>query len=150
MPLLLELIYFMLPCYIANMAPVFARRRGQHPIWLKGLGSHKTLEGFIAGIFAGTFIGLLQGNLLAGFLLGFGAMLGDSIKSFFKRKIGIKPGMPWIPIDQMDFAIGGLALAAFIRTFSWQEYLLILAVTVTGHIFINHLAFWLGIRREKW
>jgi hypothetical protein len=32
----------------------------------------------------------------------------DSVKSFVKRRVGIAPGAPWIPFDQLDFVIGAL------------------------------------------
>ena len=55
----------------------------------------------MADIFAWFFIGLL---------LGSGALIGDAVKSFFKRKEGIKPGNRFIPWDQLDYSIGSLVL----------------------------------------
>jgi CDP-2,3-bis-(O-geranylgeranyl)-sn-glycerol synthase len=38
----------------------------------------------------------------------FGALLGDIIKSFLKRRIGKNRGEDWIPFDQLDFILGVL------------------------------------------
>ncbi|KKQ36051.1 MAG: hypothetical protein US52_C0011G0015, partial [candidate division WS6 bacterium GW2011_GWA2_37_6] len=46
--------------------------------------------------------------LLYAFLSGLGAIAGDSIKSFFKRRVNIKPGKAWIPFDQIDYIFGGI------------------------------------------
>ncbi len=91
------------------------------------LGSHKTIRGLISGILMGIVtmhleyflfknsidpispIDYTQINLtLLGGLLGAGAVIGDSVKSFFKRRVGIKPGAPWIGPDQADYIIGGI------------------------------------------
>ena len=40
------------------------------------------------------------------FSICFGALLGDIIESFFKRRIGKKRGEDWIPFDQIDFILG--------------------------------------------
>jgi hypothetical protein len=50
------------------------------------------------------------GWLATGLRFGFGAVAGDAAKSFFKRRLAIAPGSPWIPFDQLDFAVGALVL----------------------------------------
>ncbi|HET7159893.1 MAG TPA: hypothetical protein VFI62_12920, partial [Burkholderiales bacterium] len=49
---LLELIWFMLPAYAANMAPPFVKfwRGWNRPIHSWALGEHKTVVGFGAGV----------------------------------------------------------------------------------------------------
>ena len=42
---------------------------------------------------------------LIGFLLGFGALLGDALGSFIKRRMGIGRGKPAPILDQIDFLI---------------------------------------------
>ena len=86
-------------------------------------GANKTFRGFVFGVFIAILITsgqyfLAQKNIinieflnsfgqyfLFGFLSGFGALLGDAIESFFKRQIGIAPGRPFIPLDQIDYLI---------------------------------------------
>ena len=42
------------------------------------------------------------------FSLCFGALCGDIIESFFKRRIGKNRGENWIILDQLDFILGAL------------------------------------------
>ncbi len=42
------------------------------------------------------------------FSICFGALIGDIVESFFKRRVGIKRGENWIPFDQLDFILGTL------------------------------------------
>jgi len=45
------------------------------------------------------------------FSICFGALSGDIIESFFKRRRGINRGKDWIPFDQVDFILGFLFLS---------------------------------------
>jgi CDP-2,3-bis-(O-geranylgeranyl)-sn-glycerol synthase len=153
----------MLPAYAANMAPPFVRywKGWNPPIARRSLGSHKTVLGFAAGVCAAVLVTLIQsriawdGGLVAydawlGLRFGVGAMAGDSAKSFLKRRVGIPPGARWVPFDQLDFVVGALVLTASRASLSWLDVTLILAVTAAGHVFVNHLGYWLGIRDTKW
>lgn len=180
--LLVKCFYFMLPAYLANMAPVFA-----HKAWvLKFLdrpvdggrewrgkpvfGEHKTWRGLAAGAIIGIGVAWLQYFLysvpffknislldysgtnlwLFGFLLGFGALCGDLVKSFFKRRVGVASGSPWIPFDQIDFAAGALIFVSVIFVPSWIEILIIFLLTFFLHILANRLGFFLKIKNTKW
>lgn len=140
-----EAMLFFIPAYIANMAPVilwrtswWKRIRGPvdfgYKIYGERLfGAHKTYFGLITAVLGGIFGGvlvfsilgntmfdsLLIGGLLGG-VLGFGAILGDLIKSFVKRRIKIKPGQPWLFWDQIDFILG--AWVAY-EMLSWSDLL---------------------------
>jgi CDP-2,3-bis-(O-geranylgeranyl)-sn-glycerol synthase len=66
----LQVLYFFLPAYLANMSPVLIGRRfgalaipidGGRTLWGKRiLGDHKTWRGLLAGIVAGTLVFELQ------------------------------------------------------------------------------------------
>ena len=45
-------------------------------------------------------------SLWLGVSMGAGTGVGDAVKSFFKRQIGIAPGASWIGFDQLDFFVG--------------------------------------------
>ena len=93
-----ETVYIYLPAYIANATPVVLS--GDGPLdkgknWVDGkplFGNHKTLRGTISGLAAGFLIGLIQGSPLKAALLSIGAIGGDLIVSFFKRRANLKPG----------------------------------------------------------
>ena len=174
---ILQCVYFMLPAYLANMAPLLARKvrfldipvdfnkkwRG-NPI----LGSHKTWRGIFFGIIAGVITAYIQFKLrnylffasislldysnwaAIGFLLGFGALFGDLVKSFFKRRIGVKPGARFIPWDQIDYTIGALLFISVIFVPSWQMIAALLITNFILHVAANHIGYYLGINDVKW
>jgi CDP-2,3-bis-(O-geranylgeranyl)-sn-glycerol synthase len=166
----LKIIWFFLPAYIANIsASVFKIKILDKPISEKLFGSHKTYSGFFSGTLFALFISIFQrlafnlkffqkishldyskNFLLIGFLLGFGALFGDLIKSFFKRRVGILPGERWIPFDQIDYTCGALIFISFVWSPPINFILISLILNFFLHIFINHLGFYLDIRKSKW
>lgn len=161
----LQLVYLMLPAYLANMAPPFTRfwPGWNRPISRRWLGDHKTVVGFCAGIVVAVLAAFVQSKVswsggllpyaqwpLLGLALGLGAMAGDSFKSLLKRLCGIAPGGPWIPMDQLDFVAGSLLLILPFATLTWLDIATILVVSFVGDIAVNHLSYALGIRNTKW
>ena len=167
---ILQCMYLMVPAYLANMAPVLVRKIDflDKPISKKFLGDHKTWRGFVFGTLAGVLGAFLQkwlysypvfaslsffdysNWLVVGFLLGFGALFGDSVKSFFKRKAGVKPGGRFIPADQLDYSIGSLLLISFVFRLTWQMIVVVLVVNFIMHIIGNHVGYYIGLRKVKW
>ncbi len=167
----------MLPAYFANMAPIIVKNRfsflavpidggkkiGGKPI----LGPHKTWRGFIFAVLFGVIVAYLQ-HLLSdgvfsslaivsydswltlGILLGSGAIIGDLVESFFKRRSNVGSGKPWIPWDQLDFVIGGLVFAALVVDFSWVFVVSVIVVSFVLDIVVNHVAYFFKIRGERW
>lgn len=170
---ILQLIYFMLPAYLANLTPAlfknflknwntpldFNKKLHGKPI----LGINKTIKGTIIGISFAILTAYLQyklhpnalslidyQNWLAiGFLQGFGALFGDALKSFFKRRFGIKPGKSWMPFDQTDYSIGALAFTSIIFFPGWANAILIVIVSAILHILANLVGYVLGIKKTK-
>lgn len=167
----------MLPAYFANMAPVLFRNINflNYPVdfnvKFKGkplLGKNKTYRGLFFGVLFALLIASLQyylygffffrdisiysydNWLLIGFLLGFGALFGDLVKSFFKRRCSVNPGCRFIPMDQLDYSIGAIVFFSFYSLLSWGKILLIVIMGFFLHIIVNHIAFYLKIRNEKW
>ena len=89
-------------------------------------------------------------SLLLGFLLAIGAMFGDLIESFIKRRLNILPGQRFIPWDQLDFVIGALILSYFIVPLSFIDIILILIISFILHIIFNHLGYYLKVNKNKW
>ena len=162
---LLQLAYFMLPAYCANMAPPFTRylRGWNRPVHERLLGSHKTVLGVLAGVATGVLVAGMQSRihapwslvdyrhwLLLGLGLGGGAMLGDVLKSLVKRMLHIRPGTRWIPFDQLDFAVGALALTGAYAGLGATDMAAIAAMTFVGDIAINQLSYRLGIKDSPW
>jgi CDP-2,3-bis-(O-geranylgeranyl)-sn-glycerol synthase len=162
---LLELVYLLLPAYVANMAAPFAKfwPGPNRPIVARWLGDHKTVVGVLLGIVAGVLTSYMQsrlpcspagvepGNWLAsGCALGVGAMTGDAVKSLVKRRVGIAPGGRWIPADQIDFITGAMLIASPWLHLRVLDVALVLGFTFVADIVVNHLAFALSIRDTKW
>lgn len=158
--LLASAIWFMLPAYVANMAPValgggppidggrqFADGR---PIF----GAGKTWRGFCSGIGAGAVVGSLQSlasssplnYLLLALLLPLGAMLGDLAGSFIKRRLGIPRGGAAPVLDQLDFAIGALLLASLVHLPGLDAILTIIIITPPLHLAANFVGYKLGLK----
>lgn len=160
-----QLFHLMLPVFLANMAAPLARLapRLARPINQRWLGGHKTWLGCALAIVASTATAWVQswldwsGSLvgydnwfLLGPVCGLAAMVGDSTKSFVKRRIGIEPGKPWIPADQLDYAVAGLlALSVWYRP-AWIDVVTVLLISFAGSIIVNRLSYWLGIKRTPW
>ena len=163
---LLKLVWLMVPAYCANMAPPFTRfwRGWNRPIHRRLLGEHKTVLGFALGVAAAIAAAWLQSRAAAlvplmwhpdqwpiiGAICGVGALLGDAIKSFFKRRRGYAPGARWVPADQLDFAIAALLGLATIVPLTVGDVVLVLAFTFAADIAVNHIAFRIGIRESAW
>ncbi|MBI3035011.1 CDP-2,3-bis-(O-geranylgeranyl)-sn-glycerol synthase [Candidatus Woesearchaeota archaeon] len=174
---LLKCFYLMLPAYFANMAPVmvkkvdlfafpidFNKRLNNKPI----LGKNKTFRGLVFGIVFAVVIAYIQfllydvgffkgisflnykNWLLFGFLMGLGALIGDLAKSFFKRGLGLKPGAKFIPFDQTDFVIGALIFIMPVFKVNLKIFIAALLLSFALHIIVNHIAFYLKVRNEKW
>jgi len=178
--LLLKSLWFFLPVGLANMAPVLVRKINvlNIPIDLgkkfRGkplFGKNKTYRGLVFGILAAILTALIQdilanefdsfrnitlapfdqyGFVVIGFLLGFGALVGDLVESFVKRRINIGPGEKFIPWDQLDFVIGSLLLISLIYQPDWSVVICLLLVIPFFHIGTNFLGYYLKIKDNKW
>ncbi len=159
--LLTEALLFIGPSYVANAAPLLFG--GGTPLdggrnFVDGhriFGSHKTVRGFIAGIVAGTVIGVAESLvdsslLLGGFMIAVGAVLGDLLGAFFKRRLKMKPGSPLPIVDQLDFVLGGLLLGSFLFPISWTAILVVVLVTPPIHLGTNLGAYALGLKKTYW
>lgn len=174
---ILKCLYIILPGIGTNMAPVFVRRVFKKlavPIdfnkKIKGkpiFGKNKTYRGFIFAILVAILIAYIQYVLYSypffrelslidysdwlvfGFLIGFGVMFGDLIGSFFKRRLGIKPGKPFPPVDQIDAAIGGLLFILFVYIPPLNVIITVILLSFVMSVAIHFLGYYLGLRKTK-
>jgi len=180
--IIIQALWLVLPAYVANASALlfgggttidFGKK------WKDGrriLGDGKTWR----GLFIGTFIGMMAGfgfsvvakyaliidfpikiNDFTGFpimipiiaSLCFGALIGDILESFFKRRVGKKRGDDWILFDQLDFILGVLLFSFlmssflhvfkltyenwFLASFSLWHIIVLLILTPFFHFFAN-------------
>lgn len=168
-----RLLLYIAPMYFANScAMVFGGGRTRldlgrslpdgHPIF----GPGKTLRGLVAGVTAGTTASFMiavvfpsQVTMLTadswayvslGFLLSLGAIVGDLVKSFFKRRAGIAQGKDVLLVDQLDFIAGGVIFGLAYYVPSAAEVAVIAAATVVVHRAANFIAFKLSLKKVPW
>ncbi len=167
--MIIESLYFFLPGYIANMAPVLLRRipfLGK-PIHRKLFGEHKTWRGLAVATLVGGLVFWLQKLLYlsgfqswalidysdfplwCGFVQGAGVILGDLVKSYYKRKQGIKPGDPWWVWDQLDFVIGGLILGFIFYVPPVETVLVLVVLSPILHLLANNIGYLLKLREKR-
>jgi len=153
----IKLIWKILPAYIANASPVIFIKNG-HPIDFNRkfidnkplFGRGKTIEGFIIGILSGTIVGILQNRILAALMLSIGAMCGDLIGSFIKRRLDIGRGGPAPILDQTSFLFGAIILSSLIEKFTLFEIIILVVITIPLHFITNVIAFLLKIKKVPW
>lgn len=131
-------------------------------------GEHKTWRGFLTGVTVATLVVALQHYLYShspgvrplfdtvdysrtailwlGPLLGGGALLGDAVKSFFKRRVSVGPGETWFPFDQLDYIVGGLLASLLFVRLPVAAYAAIVAVWFGLHVLTVYVCYHLGIR----
>jgi len=140
------------------------------------LGNGKTIRGFVVGVFFGTLTGVGQFlaapylrpilaqfvtitpemdyvlgiSIPAAFLLSLGALTGDVVGSFIKRRVNVKSGDPSPFLDQTGFIIMALIFAFPLMSPS-PIFVIILILTTLGiHWLSNALGYLLGIKKNPW
>ncbi len=176
--ILLKTIWLLIPAYTPNNFAVLVG--GGTPIdfgrkFIDGkriLGDGKTIRGFVGGVAGGILVANIQYAieeafkiglfsslsyvhfLTLAFLLAFGAMLGDSIGSFIKRRFGYERGAKFPIVDQLTFLIIALALAStykyFWYLFNYEIILTALIITPILHLGVNYIAYKLNLKEVPW
>ena len=173
---ILASVYLFLPAGIANMAPVvLAKIAGEgRPIdggvtW-RGkplFGAHKTWQGLLGGTVAGVICFFLQQRLYGvpllrsisiidyertplaiGLLMGGGALCGDLAKSFFKRRLGIDPGRPWFPFDQIDYIAGAILFTFPLIPLTAVQAVRVIVTFVVLHLIVSAAGFLLRLKEQ--
>lgn len=168
---LLAMIAFLLPCYFANAAPVVLGGGARMDFGIKLpdgealLGKTKTIRGFLGGIGIGIVVAgvisilfptLIFGDqkilFLSGVLLSIGALVGDAVGSFIKRRVGIGSGKPLIFVDQLDFIAGALVFAYPVANsvYTIESIIFMVVLTYVLHVISNAAANKLGLKKVPW
>jgi CDP-2,3-bis-(O-geranylgeranyl)-sn-glycerol synthase len=84
--------------------------------------------------------------IVYGFLSGMGALLGDAIKSFFKRRVNIKPGSTWFPFDQIDYIVGGILFLMPLIMLTLVQYLITFFVWFGMHLISTYIGYLLKLK----
>lgn len=154
-------IIFILPAYVANAFPVVlaALVKKRHPMdfglklpdGMRVLGDSKSWEGFLSGIFMGTLTGIILHKPTSGFTLSFGAMVGDTLGSFIKRRVKIETGHPLPILDQLAFLSGALTFSKLIEGVPDLDVALtLIIITPPIHLATNCMAYLLGLKSKSY
>jgi len=155
-------IYIAIPAYVTNAFPMLFK--GGPPIdwgrrFIDGeriLGANKTFRGFGLGLVCGLLATLAEALLLnrdlllLGALVSLGALLGDLLGAFIKRRMNLKPGAPFPLLDQLDFVFGALLLSYPAHQASLGTVIVLLISTPPIHLLANFIAYQLGVKKNWW
>jgi len=171
MPDFLNLILFALPVYVANSAPVLlggGLRLDFGKDFIDGkpvFGNGKTIRGFVAGVLAGSVTAGILAIIVplqwfsvpglqfwGGAAMSLGTMVGDATGSFFKRRLGMESGRPFLP-DTILFLAFALAFSIpFVlpSLFTLWNIVFLFGLTLVLHPTANFIANRLGLKKVPW
>jgi len=133
-------------------------------------GKNKSWRGVIFGILVGFLVALIQGCLyqfliikkisildyhqinlfLFGFLISFGAVFGDLLFSFIKRRLKLEPGARFLPFDQTNYVIGAAIFLTPFFKINILVWITIFVLTFFLHIIVNRIGYLLKLHQAKW
>jgi CDP-2,3-bis-(O-geranylgeranyl)-sn-glycerol synthase len=182
-----DVLWVLLPALIANATATIPRGRGPPMdfgrTWpgdgRRVLGSSKTWSGFWFGTLFAMPFGLLEAYLIliappdlaivprfgptvlaavpVVFLLAAGAMSGDAVGSFIKRRLGRDSGARTLLLDQLPFVLLPIGIgiflfpAVFVTTFDALEAVVWLLIYTLGlHALFNYVGYWVGLKKVPW
>jgi CDP-2,3-bis-(O-geranylgeranyl)-sn-glycerol synthase len=134
------------------------------------MGSNKTWRGLVTGMLvatltlcaqvlaynhygwaqdiAGTVPYATLPILLLGPLFGLGALGGDALESYFKRRRGISSGKQWFPFDQIDYIIGAIVVSLPFVQLSVMTYAWMVVIWFLLHLLASYIGWLLGLKKQ--
>jgi len=173
----IEALLLVLPAWVSNSVPVVLgggpKIDGGYRAWdgRRLLGDSKTVNGFVSGIAFGSAVGAvaaasfghlylpalgLHQKIGLAVLIAFGAMAGDLLGSFVKRRRGMPPGYPSLVLDKLLFLFVALALAIAAYpplwgSLGWEGVAFLTVLTYLLHVAFNWIAHYaLKIKKVPW
>jgi len=133
-------------------------------------GKNKCWRGVISGIIIGILIAGFQlwlyhfslikeislfnyskiNIFIFGFLISAGAVFGDLLFAFIKRRLEMEPGARFLPFDQTNYVIGAaLFLTPFLKI-DILVWITLFILTFLLHIIVNRIGYHLRLSRARW
>jgi CDP-2,3-bis-(O-geranylgeranyl)-sn-glycerol synthase len=156
-----ELNIFLL-LLLANASPIIAARLfgshlnqavdfGLHFNNKPLLGASKTWRGIIAALLVTILAAIvLHVPWTQGMLIALGAMLGDLLASFIKRRLGIPSSGMSLGLDQIPESLVPLLLIQTVVDMSWQTILVMVAAFFVVELILSRIGFILHIRKRPY
>jgi CDP-2,3-bis-(O-geranylgeranyl)-sn-glycerol synthase len=90
-------------------------------------------------------------NVLVGLMIAFGALVGDLVHSFVKRRIGLAEGAAHPVADQLDFVVGAIFFSLLVSAPPpLLTIVIIIVITPPIHLLTNYVAYLLGAKKTPW
>jgi CDP-2,3-bis-(O-geranylgeranyl)-sn-glycerol synthase len=133
-------------------------------------GKNKTWRGLVVGVATGVLVAGVQALLyynfeffrrntavdysqvnfvLLGALMGGGALAGDLIESFVKRRLNKPSGKPWFPWDQVDWILGALILSSMVYLPPMDVAIVTIVLYIGVHLCSDRVVCWIGIKKRE-
>ena len=133
-------------------------------------GKNKTWRGLLVGVAAGMLTAGVQALLffktdffkyntlvdygkinfvLLGGLMGGGALAGDLVKSFIKRRVNVPPGKPWFPWDQLDWIMGAMLLSSIVYVPAISVIIVTAILYVGVHLCSDRIVCRMGMKKRE-
>lgn len=174
-----EVFWFLIPPGVATLIPPVTAKlfpSWNYPLDFhitfrseRIFGDHKTFRGLISGVAAATVAFVIQAKLMEqypllaqldphhiykqewwfGSLFGFTAIISDSIKSFFKRRVNLEPGEPWFPFDQLDWILGSCLVLKLLVPVKIAFIMIAILEGFTLSVFMKYVGYVAGINNSK-
>ncbi len=133
-------------------------------------GKNKTWRGLLVGIIVGIVASGIQALLFIktdffrnntlvdytrvnfiflGALMGGGALSGDLVKSFIKRRLDVPSGKPWFPWDQLDWIAGAIALSSIVYVPRANVAAVTALLYVGVHLCSDRIVCHMGIKKRE-
>ena len=146
-----------LPAFCAPLvAPVSMLLPKTHPIdfgvylWGQRLfGDKKTIEGTFAAIILATCMGVALSEPLVGFVFAVGAMLGDLLNSFIKRRLKIPPGKYFPIMDELNFLFFPVIFAPSFFSITLLDVLVLGVLAMFLHYLYDRVALFTGFKKRE-
>lgn len=134
------------------------------------LGKNKTWRGLLVGALTGIVVAGVQATLyfntaffkqntlvdyrevnfiVFGFCMGSGALIGDLVKSFIKRRLDKPSGRPWFPWDQLDWIIGAIVLSSIVYVPPAGATAVTAVLYVGVHLCSDRIVCQMGIKKRE-
>lgn len=134
------------------------------------LGKNKTWRGLLVGAITGVLVAGIQAALffntdffkrstlvnygevnfiLFGFLMGTGALIGDLVKSFIKRRLDKPSGKPWFPWDQLDWIAGAIILSSIVYVPPARAAAVTAVLYVGVHLCSDRIVCHMGMKKRE-
>ncbi|MDP3790234.1 MAG: CDP-archaeol synthase [Candidatus Omnitrophota bacterium] len=134
------------------------------------LGKNKTWRGLLVGIVTGILVSGIQAILffntdffkantlvdygkvnfiLLGASFGGGALAGDLVKSFIKRRLDKPSGKPWFPWDQLDWIVGAIILSSIVFIPPAKVAIVTALLYVGVHLCSDRIVCRMGIKKRE-